>query len=264
LKKEGIRKRKEKFAAKEKTDAELQGYSKLNMGKGLSSGVTAVNTKEIFSGGFWTDEDLVELVRLVKKYPGGTPARWEVIAEMMNRSVHEITFMAAKMKENGYRVPGQTESVAENIVQEASKKLKAKRPINPIIVPETNWSQEQQQLLELAIVKYPKTSVGDRWVKIANTIPGKTKEECLARYKHLVEIVKAQKERAKVEDRPSDEPDQIDDDKVEAVIESKQLTMEKETEEQPKQAQNKGKPRNKRKDRKNRMDFSSDEEYDSN
>lgn len=44
-KKEGIRKRKEKFAAKEKTDAELQGYSKLNPGKGTSSGVTAVNNK---------------------------------------------------------------------------------------------------------------------------------------------------------------------------------------------------------------------------
>lgn len=59
----------------------------------------------------------------MKKYPGGTPARWEVIAEMMNRSVHEITFMAAKMKENGYRVPGQTESVAESLVQDASKKV---------------------------------------------------------------------------------------------------------------------------------------------
>ncbi|XP_037027797.1 uncharacterized protein F54F2.9 [Bradysia coprophila] len=266
-KKEGIRKRKEKFAAKEKTDAELQGYSKLNPGR-AGSGVTAVNTKEIFSGGFWTDEDLTELVRLVKKYPGGTPARWEVIAEMMNRSVHEITFMAAKMKENGYRVPGQTDSVAESIVQDASKKLKAKRAANPIIVPETTWSQEQQQLLELAIVKYPKTTVGDRWSKISNSIPGKTREECLARYKHLVEIVKAQKERAKSDEQSADDKvitEKLDDDKIEDVtVEDNDVNDE---EEPPKKAQNKGKPRNKRKDRKNRMDFSSDEEeddYDSN
>jgi len=47
-KKEGIRKRKEKFAAKEKTDAELQGYSKLKLMKGTGSGVTAVNTKVWF------------------------------------------------------------------------------------------------------------------------------------------------------------------------------------------------------------------------
>ena len=65
----------------------------------------------------------MELIRLVKKYPGGTSARWEVIAEMMNRTVHEITFMAAKLKENGYRVPGQTDSVSENIVLEAAKKV---------------------------------------------------------------------------------------------------------------------------------------------
>lgn len=31
--------------------------------------------------------------------------------------------MSAKMKENGYRVPGQTDSVAESIVQDASKKV---------------------------------------------------------------------------------------------------------------------------------------------
>lgn len=268
-KKEGIRKRKEKFAAKEKTDAELQGYSKLNAMR-TGSGVTAVSTKEIFSGGFWTDEDLTELVRLVKKYPGGTPARWEVIAEMMNRSVHEITFMAAKMKENGYRVPGQTESVAENIVQDAAKKLKAKRPVNPIIVPENTWSQEQQQLLELAIVKYPKTTVGDRWSKISNSIPGKTKEECLARYKHLVEIVKAQKERAKADEQSADHKvitEKLDDERIEPVTEDNVIDDEV-IEEPPKKAQNKGKPRNKRKERKNRMDFSSDEEededYDSN
>ncbi|KAJ6638366.1 DnaJ like subfamily C member 1 [Pseudolycoriella hygida] len=254
-KKEGIRKRKEKFAAKEKTDAELQGYSKLNVPKG--SAVTAVNTKEIFSGGFWTDEDLTELVRLVKKYPGGTPARWEVIAEMMNRSVQEITFMAAKMKENGYRVPGHAESVAENIVLE-SKKLKTKRPANPIIVPETTWTQEQQQLLELAIVKYPKTTVGDRWVKISNTIPGKTKEECLARYKHLVEVVKAQKERTQTEEQSANEQvssSRADNDNVDEVAETN-VVNEEEIEEPVKKAQNKGKPKNKRKERKNRMEFS--------
>lgn len=83
------------------------------------------------AGGLWTDEDLIEIVRLVKKYPGGTPSRWETIAEMMNRSVQEITFMAAKMKENGYRVPGQTDSVAETIVQdvEAKKVIKIEKTI---------------------------------------------------------------------------------------------------------------------------------------
>lgn len=127
-KKEGIRKRKEKFAAQEKTDEELEGFARLRKLKKLESIKAAATKESRFASGFWTDEDLTELVRLVKKYPGGTPARWEVIAEMMNRTVTEITFMAAKMKENGYRVPGQTDSVAENIVQETKKVMGSAYP----------------------------------------------------------------------------------------------------------------------------------------
>lgn len=115
-----MRKRKEKFAAQEKTDEELQGFAKLKHIKNLES-IQAAKTKGApsSSGGLWTDDDLTELIRLVKKYPGGTPARWESIAESMQRTVTEITFMAAKMKEQGFRVPGQpaaTDSVAETIV----------------------------------------------------------------------------------------------------------------------------------------------------
>lgn len=123
-KKIGMRKRKEKFAAREKTDEELQGFAKLKHIKNLESIQAAKAKGSAPSGGLWTDDDLTELIRLVKKYPGGTPARWETIAESMQRSVTDITFMAAKMKEKGYRLPGQAangDSVAETIVQETIK-----------------------------------------------------------------------------------------------------------------------------------------------
>lgn len=68
----------------------------------------------VVSGGLWTDDDLSELVRLVKKYPGGTSGRWEKIAETMGRNVAEVTHMAAKLKENCYRVPGH-ESTGDDI-----------------------------------------------------------------------------------------------------------------------------------------------------
>ena len=48
-------------------------------------------------GGLWMDDDILELIKLVKKYPGGTPDRWEKIAELMNRTVHEVTHMAKKV-----------------------------------------------------------------------------------------------------------------------------------------------------------------------
>jgi DnaJ family protein C protein 1 len=56
-----------------------------------------VSEKQKVSGGLWTDDDILELIKLVKKFPGGTTNRWEKIAEMMNRTVNEVTHMAKKV-----------------------------------------------------------------------------------------------------------------------------------------------------------------------
>eukprot|EP00099_Drosophila_melanogaster_P011115 NP_001285427.1 uncharacterized protein Dmel_CG7556, isoform B [Drosophila melanogaster] len=214
--KENLRKRKQNSKAPEKTEEELRGYSQIQTRELTDDdAVRPASQKSTVSGGFWTDEDLTELIRLVKKYPGGAGSRWNTIAESMNRSVQEVTFMAAKMKENGYRIPGQTDSVAEALVQEsqqAQRKEKVKKAAanagasaeKSMLIPETNWTQEQQRALEAAIVKYRKTAGGDRWQKIANSVPEKTKEECLVRYKYLCELVKTQK-RAEEE---ANEPDE--------------------------------------------------------
>ncbi|XP_065255223.1 dnaJ homolog subfamily C member 1 [Emys orbicularis] len=54
------------------------------------------------------------------------------------------------------------------------------------------WTQNQQKLLELALQQYPK-GTSDRWDKIAKCVPGKSKDECVARYKLLVELVQKKK-----------------------------------------------------------------------
>lgn len=207
---------------------------------------------------------MAELTRLAKKYPNGTLSRWEVIAEHMNRSVQEVTFMAARLKEPGQRP---TDSVAEAIVQEANKKAKKVVTDDKPLPTEVVWSQEQQKLLETAIVKYPKTTVGDRWQKIANTVPGKTKEECLARYKYLVQKVKEQKQK---EAQPKSEEkiqksEITETERVESVESPEEEEVKDEVEPEPEpepvaEMKSGGKPRNKRKERKKRMEFSSDEE----
>ncbi|NXD71904.1 DNJC1 protein, partial [Eolophus roseicapillus] len=58
--------------------------------------------------------------------------------------------------------------------------------------PEELWTQNQQKLLEMALQQYPK-GTPDRWDKIAKCVPGKNKEECIARYKLLVELVQKKK-----------------------------------------------------------------------
>uniref|UniRef100_A0A8D0CE64 DnaJ homolog subfamily C member 1 n=1 Tax=Salvator merianae TaxID=96440 RepID=A0A8D0CE64_SALMN len=54
------------------------------------------------------------------------------------------------------------------------------------------WTQNQQKLLELALQQYPKGAT-ERWDKIAKCVPGKSKEECVTRYKLLVELVQKKK-----------------------------------------------------------------------
>ncbi|XP_077290534.1 uncharacterized protein F54F2.9 [Arctopsyche grandis] len=166
------------------------------------------------SGGLWTDDDLAELVRLVKKYPSGTSGRWERIADTMCRNVSEITHMAAKLKENCYRVPGHENTTEEIPGLEITKKVKTKGGrMNPTIVnssSEAVWSQVQQKALENALAKYPRGGASDRWDKIAKSVPDKTKEECMLRYKYLADILKKQKLEESGESAQTDQPELCD------------------------------------------------------
>ncbi|KAH1015555.1 hypothetical protein HUJ05_013263 [Dendroctonus ponderosae] len=140
------------------------------------------------TGGLWTDDDLDELIRLVKKFPQGSSKRWENIAEALRRSIPEVTFMANKMKENGYRLPSEKEE--DVIPLKVKQKTKKDVDVGDNI---KKWSQVQQKALEEALPKYPK-GVLDRWDKIADHVPGKTKEECMMRFKFVAELLKKQKE----------------------------------------------------------------------
>lgn len=87
--------------------------------------------------------------------------------------------MANKIKDNDFRVPAESE---EPQIEEEPRKVKTKGgklgvKISDEADPKKNstWSQAQQKALEVALMKYSKKSVVDRWEKIANCVPGKTK-----------------------------------------------------------------------------------------
>jgi hypothetical protein len=54
------------------------------------------------SGGLWTDEDIAKLIKMMKKYPGAVPGRWDIIARQMQRTVYEVTFMANRIKRGAF------------------------------------------------------------------------------------------------------------------------------------------------------------------
>lgn len=241
--KEGLRKRKEQQSKLlERTDEELAAYSATII---KHRGNEEIKTKLPLAGGLWTDEDLVELTRLTKKYPGGTVDRWEVIAEQMGRNVSEVTFMAYKLKDSIYQTPGETERLMDSINKELKTKIKTKAA-DVEASAEKSWTQEQQKALEAAIQKYPKKGNEDRWVKIASCVPGKTKEECQIRYKYLVELVKKQKEAKEQEEREKELAQQ--------VVEEPKIEDE-EVQQESNETSGKGKKRNKRKERKKNFDY---------
>jgi len=140
------------------------------------------------SGGLWTDDDIAELVRLVKKFPPGTACRWEKVANIMGRSVAEVTHMAKKVKEDGYRVV----TSGGNFTATEQEPLKLGKVKTRAAVPssEAEWSQVQQKALESALTKYPKGGNADRWDKIAKCVPGKSKVRCIVhKIGHLCNFV---------------------------------------------------------------------------
>ncbi|XP_046555215.1 dnaJ homolog subfamily C member 1-like [Haliotis rubra] len=57
---------------------------------------------------------------------------------------------------------------------------------------DATWTQNQQVIFEWALKHTPK-GVDKRWEKIAEQIPGKSKEDCILRFKYLADLVKKKK-----------------------------------------------------------------------
>jgi len=75
------------------------------------------------------------------------------------------------------------------------KKPKSKEELTPkeettTTAVSTEWSTDQQKQLETALKKYPaNASDTERWDKISAAVTGKSKQECVARFKEIREAI---------------------------------------------------------------------------
>ena len=60
------------------------------------------------------------------------------------------------------------------------------------------WTSEQQHDLEAAIKRFPASVGQERWDRIAECVAGKTKAECVRRFKEIAAAIKAKKAAVKV------------------------------------------------------------------
>lgn len=110
----------------------------------------------------------------------------EISTKDSGDSANKLVNGDAKPKENGY---------ASKEPKEPKVKTNGTTPApTPAVVPlpaePKTWSKDEQSLLEQAIKTFP-VSTPDRWERIAECIPNRTKKECLKRVKELVDLVNA-------------------------------------------------------------------------
>ena len=149
----------------------------------------------------WTEDEITDLTKAFVRFPGGTLNRWEKIAAEVGRSVSEVTTQVKQLKSRAAKVnpSGGAGSGLESSKRaaEASNRLTkditlrtdggeetASAPASSSVPASHQWTQDEQKLLERALAKYGR-DVEDRWKRIADAVPGKSKEECMLRYKHI-------------------------------------------------------------------------------
>jgi len=135
----------------------------------------------------WSSEELSALAKAVRKYPAGGANRWETIALFINnlcrleepRSKEECI-----EKYNQANVSSASVTLQDSV--SSAPKVGAKNT--------GEWTQEQNEKLQVGLSKYPASmEKNERWSNIAKLVPGRTKKECVQRFKTIRGALKRKK-----------------------------------------------------------------------
>ncbi|XP_041985101.1 dnaJ homolog subfamily C member 2 [Aricia agestis] len=179
----------------------------------------------------WSVEMTQLLIKAVNLFPAGTNQRWEVVANFLNQhgtftderrfNAKEVLNKAKDLQSSDFSKSSLKKAANEeafdqfekdkkkvaSVVDDSSISKSDTKLVNGTAKPKLNgdvpkevkeerpWTKHEQELLEQAIKTFP-ASTTERWEKIADCIPNRTKKECMKRYKELVELVKAKKQAA--------------------------------------------------------------------
>lgn len=145
----------------------------------------------------WTSVELALFLEACKMFPGGTEGRWKEISNFLakrggfERQEKECSSKAAELKNVSAKTEAQKAKEQEaQKVKEQEEKVKQAPKAAPKKVDAKNWSVEEHKALEAALLKHPPSiPANERWELIAGDVPGKTKKDCIARFKWIREQV---------------------------------------------------------------------------
>ncbi|KAI1713986.1 dnaJ domain-containing protein [Ditylenchus destructor] len=144
----------------------------------------------------WSPADLQLLVKAVSLFPPGKGDRWRNVAEYVTNHSIANNGKARTEKEVIKQVKSLSAVDANSLSASQIKENGLLKTKNDISLPDTpsealvdDWDADQQKQLENALKNTP-ASDPKRWEKIAVQVTGKTKKDCIKRYKKLAELVK--------------------------------------------------------------------------
>ncbi|KAL3900825.1 MAG: hypothetical protein SGARI_006164, partial [Bacillariaceae sp.] len=143
----------------------------------------------------FTKEELSALAKGVKKFPPGGANRWDQISNYINNSCRP---QDPKTKEECIETFNQINKAAKAQRNGASAPAPAPAASAPEPAPApddaSGWTAEQDQQLQDGLAKFPATmDKNERWTSIAKCVPGKSKKECVQRFKEIRNALKAKK-----------------------------------------------------------------------
>lgn len=162
----------------------------------------------------WSEDELQLLIKAVNLFPAGTTQRWEVVVnfimqhtktpemvrhaketlskakELQSGNFH-LSSMKDKANENAYENLEKTKKREVTVESEASERTETAAEAQGLNV--TPWSDDEQKLLEQSLKTFPSSLGPARWEKISEVIPGRSKKDCMKRYKELAELIRAKK-----------------------------------------------------------------------
>merc|ERR1712129_207327 len=141
--------------------------------------------KERKSGAVWSDAQLALLVNAVGRFPGGTQQRWEKIQKVVGRerTTDEIIAKVKELtKKSKYKNKRKKQKEKE---KEKVKEKEKEKKVESVEDKEEVWTKEQQTALEGALRAVRTLPATEKWDKVEEMVPGKTKKQCVERFKWI-------------------------------------------------------------------------------
>ncbi|XP_055685698.1 dnaJ homolog subfamily C member 2 [Lutzomyia longipalpis] len=212
----------------QETEDKLEEERQAMLTKNTSSTSLSTTLRMVDKNAMWNPENMQILIKAVNLFPAGTSQRWDVIANFMNMhsptaanqkyTARDVLNKAKDLQSGDFSKSVLKAQANENAFESFEKTKKELKQVDNAEISvkdkadkaekaaEVNggsggggdkegrtWTKEEQALLEQAIKTYP-ISTPERWDRIAECIPNRTKKECLRRVKELVDRVNAKKE----------------------------------------------------------------------